>query len=67
MRVHTRVSRNRCRFGTPQSLPLRKQGSWVCTRLRIKGIAKKIPDFDEYAFAKYNRSKKVKLRDVFML
>ncbi|MCL2880823.1 MAG: hypothetical protein FWF29_11305, partial [Treponema sp.] len=33
----------------------------------VKGLAMKIPEFNEYALAKYNRAKAVKLRDVFRI
>lgn len=33
----------------------------------IKGLAKKLPEFDEYTLSKYNSSKIVKLRDVFRI
>jgi hypothetical protein len=44
-----------------------KEGKKPLSHQMIKGLAKKIPDFDEYAFAKYNRAKAVKLRDVFRI
>jgi hypothetical protein len=38
----------------------------LCHQL-VKGLAMKIPEFNEYALAKYNRAKTVKLRDVFRI
>ena len=38
----------------------------LCHQL-VKGLAVKIPEFNEYALAKYNRAKTVKLRDVFRI
>jgi hypothetical protein len=32
-----------------------------------KGLVQAVPKFDEYKFAKYNRAKTVKLRDVFRI
>jgi hypothetical protein len=44
-----------------------KDGKKPISHQLIKGLAKKLPEFDEYALAKYNRDKKIKLRDVFRI
>ena len=44
-----------------------KDGKKPVSHQLIKGIALKLPEFDEYSFAKYNRAKTVKLRDVFRI
>jgi hypothetical protein len=44
-----------------------KDGKKPLSHQLIKGIALKIPEFNEYALAKYNRNKAVKLRDVFRI
>jgi 60 kDa SS-A/Ro ribonucleoprotein len=44
-----------------------KDGKKPLSHQLIKGLAQAIPSFDEYKFAKYNRSKAVKLRDVFRI
>ncbi len=44
-----------------------KDGKKPLSHQLIKGLAQTIPAFDEYKFAKYNRSKAVKLRDVFRI
>jgi hypothetical protein len=44
-----------------------KDGKKPLSHQMIKGLAKKLPEFDEYALAKYNRAKTVKLRDVFRI
>jgi len=42
-----------------------KDGKKPLSHQLIKGLVQTIPAFDEYKLAKYNRSKAVKLRDVF--
>jgi hypothetical protein len=44
-----------------------KDGKKPLCHQMIKGLAKKIPDFNEYALAKYNRAKTISLRDVFRI
>jgi hypothetical protein len=44
-----------------------KDGKKPLSHQLVKGLAQVIPAFDEYKFAKYNRSKAVKLRDVFRI
>jgi len=44
-----------------------KDGKKPLSHQLIKGLAQAIPTFDEYKLAKYNRSKAVKLRDVFRI
>jgi hypothetical protein len=44
-----------------------KDGKKPLSHQMVKGLAKKLPEFDEYAMAKYNRDKKVKLRDLFRI
>jgi len=44
-----------------------KNGKKPLSHQLVKGLAMKIPDFNEYALAKYNRAKSVKLRDVFRI
>jgi 60 kDa SS-A/Ro ribonucleoprotein len=44
-----------------------KDGKKPLSHQLIKGLAQAIPAFDEYKLAKYNRSKAVKLRDVFRI
>ena len=44
-----------------------KDGKKPLSHQLVKGLAMKIPDFNEYALAKYNRAKAVKLRDVFRI
>jgi hypothetical protein len=44
-----------------------KDGKKPLSHQLIKGLAKKLPEFDEYSLAKYNRAKTVKLRDLFRI
>ena len=44
-----------------------KDGRKPLSHQLIKGLALAIPRFNEYEFAKYNRAKAVKLRDVFRI
>jgi hypothetical protein len=44
-----------------------KDGKKPLSHQLIKGLALAIPRFEEYHFAKYNRAKQVKLRDVFRI
>jgi len=44
-----------------------KDGKKPLSYQLIKGLTQAIPDFDEYKFAKYNRSSTLKLRDVFRI
>jgi len=44
-----------------------KDGKKPLNHQLVKGLAMKIPEFSEYALAKYNRVKAVKLRDVFRI
>jgi hypothetical protein len=44
-----------------------KDGRKPLSHQLIKGLAQAIPKFNEYDFAKYNRAKAVKLRDVFRI
>ena len=44
-----------------------KNGKKPLDHQLVKGLAMKIPEFNEYALAKYNRDKTVKLRDVFRI
>ena len=44
-----------------------KDGRKPLSHQLIKGLAQAIPRFNEYEFAKYNRAKAIKLRDVFRI
>ena len=44
-----------------------KDGKKPLNHQLVKGLAMKIPEFNEYALAKYNRAKAVKLRDVIRI
>jgi hypothetical protein len=44
-----------------------KDGKKPLSHQLIKGLVKKLSEFDEYALAKYNRDKAVKLRDLFRI
>jgi len=44
-----------------------KDGKKSLNHQLVKGLAMKIPEFNEYTLAKYNRSRTVKLRDLFRI